>query len=425
MMGTRMNAPVRRKKSDIPELTALSVSRLKEPGLHLVGGIPGLALQITQTGARSWILRVMIAGKRRDMGLGGYPGVTLASAREAAREARAKIKSGIDPIEENRARNSALAAARASALTFEQCAVAFVAAKEPEWKNAKHAAQWRTTLATYCYPLIGKILVRDVSLPHVKQILEPLWTSKTETATRLRSRIEGVIDYAIANGYRAPGDNPARWRGHLDKLLPKPSKVAKVKHHSALPYSEIGTFMAELRKQSGMGARALEFAILTAARSGEARGATWAEIDLNSAVWTIPASRMKAGEEHRVPLPDAAIRLLRDLPRIDGSDLVFTNTKGTMLSDMTLSAVLKRMGRHFTVHGFRSSFRDWCGEKTSHPREIVEFALAHKLPDQTEAAYFRGTAFDKRRRLMTDWARYCDTVLHTGTVTPIAGTTAA
>jgi integrase len=400
------------------ELGALAVSRIQTPGLHFVGGVSGLALQVTTSGARSWILRVMIGGKRRDMGLGGYPSVTLVGARDAARIARAKIKDGIDPVEEARARKSTLAATRASALTFEQCATAFIAAKEPEWKNAKHAAQWRATLATYAYPVIGKILVGDIALPHVLQILEPVWAIKTETATRVRGRIEKVIDFATSKGYRT-GDNPARWRGHLDNLLAKPSKVAKIEHHAALPYVEIGAFMAELRQQAGMGARALEFAILTAARSGEVRGATWGEIDLDAATWTIPVGRMKAGKEHRIPLSDDAVQLLRNLPRMAGNPFLFPNVKGTELSDMTLTAVLRRMNRPVTAHGFRSTFRDWAGETTAYPREVIEHALAHQLKDKAEAAYARGTLFDKRRRLMTDWAKSCNTVTNVVTATPI------
>ena len=254
------------------EMKALEVSRLTAPGLHFVGGVAGLAMQITPSGAKTWILRVMVAGKRRDMGLGGFPSVTLAGAKDAARIARTKIKNGVDPIEENRTLKSALASARASAQTFQQCAEAYIAAKEPGWKNAKHGDQWRNTLATYVYPVVGKFLVRDVEQEHIMQVLEPLWTTKTETATRIRGRIESVLDWATVRKYRS-GDNPARWRGHLDVLLPAPSKVSKVEHHAALPYSGIGAFMLELRQQAGMGARALEFTILTAARSGEVRGA--------------------------------------------------------------------------------------------------------------------------------------------------------
>ena len=272
--------------------------------------------------------------------------------------------------------------------------------------------QWRTTLVTYADPIIGRLLVRDLQQAHILKILEPIWTTKTETASRLRGRIENVLDYASARGYRS-GDNPARWSRHLDKVLATPSKAAKVEHHSALDSANIGAFMVELRRQFSMVARALKFAIITAARPGEVRGASWAEVDLDKAVWTIPEQRMKAGREHRIPLSVSAVNLLRALPRIEDSELLFPNTKGTALSDMTLTAVLRRMGCPVTAHGFRSTFRDWAGETTAYPREVIEHALAHQLKDKAEAAYARGTLFDKRRSLMADWAQFCDTVART------------
>lgn len=406
------------------ELSALEVGRLSTPGYHRVGGVAGLILQVIETGARSWILNVTVGGKRREIGLGGFPDVTLAGAKEAARIARIKIKDGIDPVQDARTQRSALAAARASAMPFADAAAAYIAAHESGWKNVKHGAQWRSTLETYAHPIIGQIAVADIETAHIMRVLEPIWTTKTETASRLRGRIESVLDWATVRGYRK-GDNPARWRGHLDQLLPARSKVQKIEHHAALNYKELSGFILTLHKQAGMGALALEFAILTAARSGEVRGATWAEIDTDAAVWTIPASRMKADKEHRIPLSDAVLKLLAALPRMAGTDLVFPNTKGEPLSDMSLTAVLRRMAVGVTAHGFRSSFRDWAGETTAYPREVIEHALAHQLKDKAEAAYARGSLFDKRRRLMDDWAKHCATVATAASVTPIRSKTAA
>lgn len=408
------------------ELGALEVNRLETPGLHAVGGVAGLALQVSPNGARSWVLRAMVGGKRREMGLGGYPDVTLAGAKEAARAARALIDQGTDPVAERQAKRSALAAAIASTMTFNEASMRYIAAHEAGWKSAKHAAQWRNTLETYAFPVIGKIAVADVETSHVMRILEKdnFWNTKTETASRVRGRIESVLDWATVRGFRK-GDNPARWRGHIEHLLAARSDVQKTEHHSAMDYREVGAFMAQLRQQEGMGARALEFAILCASRSGEVRGAEWSEIDLTAGVWTIPANRMKAEREHRVPLTDAALTLLKALPRYDDTNLVFPNTKGTILSDMTLTAVLRRMGVPVTAHGFRSSFRDWAGETTAYPREVIEHALAHQLKDKAEAAYARGSLFDKRRRLMADWAKFCGTIATAGSVTPIRSNTAA
>lgn len=388
------------------ERSAIEVSRMTTPGLWSVGGVAGLHLQVLPTGARSWVLRVVVGTRRRDMGLGGFPDVTLAQAREKAREARELIRQGVDPIERQRALQSAMRAAAAAALTFDQCADAYIAAHESAWKNIKHGQQWRNTLKTYASPVMGGLMVRDVALPQVLAALEPIWRTKTETASRLRNRIELVLDWATARGYR-DGLNPARWRGHLDKLLPAPGRIAKADHHAALPVGEVGAFMARLRTAEGIGARALEFAILTAARSGEVRGATWAEIDTDAKVWTVPAERMKAGKEHRVPLSEAALKLLQSLPRVKGVDYVFAAPRGGQLSDMTLTAVLRRLEVPAVPHGFRSTFRDWAAERTSYPREVAEMALAHTIGDKVEAAYRRGDLFEKRRLMMADWATFC------------------
>lgn len=388
------------------ELSALAVKHLTEPGLHFVGGVQGLALQVLPTGGRSWVLRVMIGGKRRDMGLGGYPDVKLAEAREQAEAARKQIRSNVDPIKVRAAEKAALRAGAGKNIVFQDAALAFIEANEASWRNDKHRQQWRNSLEAYAYPVIGKLHLRDIELPHILKILEPIWEGKTETATRLRGRVEQVLDWGTVRGYRE-GLNPARWRGHLDKLLAKPKKLAKVKHHAALPWAEIGDFMAKLRKAEGMGARALEFVILTACQSGEVRGATWAEIDLDAAVWTIPAERMKAGKPHSVPLSDAAVALLKALPRMAGTNYVFPAPRGGQLSDMTLTAVLRRMDLDVVPHGFRSTFREWAGESSGHPREVIEHALAHQLADKAEAAYQRGSLFPKRVKLMQDWANFC------------------
>lgn len=388
-------------------LGALAVSKLKGDGMYAVGGVAGLYLQIVG-GSRTWILRTTIGAKRHEIGLGAYPGVTLAVAREKAQENRDRIKAGGNPLLERRSQESARAAAVADAKSFKDCALAYMAAHEAGWKNAKHGQQWRNTLDAYAYPVMGDLLVRDVGLPQVLEVLEPIWHSKTETASRLRGRMELVLDWAAARGYRE-GANPARWRGHLDKLLPKPSKVASKSHHDALPLSQVSSFMAQLRAVEGMGARALEFTILTAARSGEVRGALWSEIDMQAATWSIPAARMKGGKDHRIPLSGEAMSLLKGLPRIGASDLVFPSPRNgkTMLSDMTLSAVLRRLKVQAVPHGFRSTFRDWAAEMTRYPGDLAEMALAHAIGSKVEAAYRRGDMFEKRRQMMEDWADFC------------------
>ena len=390
----------------VDELGSLVVSRIHKPGFHVVGGVAGLGLQVLPTGGRTWILRATIGDRRREMGLGGYPDVTLAKARESAREARDLIRKGIDPIEAGRTARRSLKILAVKNMTFRRAAEAYMDAHRAGWKNPKHRVQWARTLEQYAYPHLGDLGVNQIELPHVLEVLEPLWTTKTETANRLRGRMEMVLDWATAREYRT-GLNPARWRGHLDKLLAKPSKVARVVHHRALPIDAVGPFLMRLRATEGLGARALEFTILTAARSGEVRGATWSEIDQEAGLWVVSADRMKAGREHRVPLTPAALALLNRLPRIVGSDHVFSSASGGPLSDMTLSSVLRRMKVDAVPHGFRSTFRDWVAERTSHPHEAAEMALAHSVGNKVEAAYRRGDMFAKRRRMMEDWAAFC------------------
>jgi integrase len=386
------------------ELSPLEVRRLTMPGRWSVGGVDGLALQVTESGARSWVLRLRVAGTQREMGLGSFPSVPLVEAREKARRQRAHAEAGVDPISMRRAALSAASADRLTQQNFASVAAQYIAQHDKSWKNEKHAAQWASTLRTYAEPVIGSLLVRDIATPHVIKILEPIWTTKTETATRVRSRVELVLDFAAARGLRE-GPNPARWRGNLDAVLPKASKVSKVQHHPALGVDQIGAFMSKLRMHEGMGAKALAFAILTAARSGEVRGATWAEIDLSAALWVVPALRMKSGREHRVPLSKPTVKLLRALKVGEPADLVFPGLRGP-LSDMSLTAVLRRMAVDATAHGFRSTFRDWVSERTTHTSEVAEMALGHAVGDKVEAAYRRGDLFEKRVELMNDWAEF-------------------
>lgn len=386
------------------ELSPIEVRRLTKPGRWAVGGADGLALQVTEPGARSWVLRVRIGGKQREMGLGGFPSVSLAEARDKARAYRAQLSDGADPITSRRAALSAAAAERQAQQTFSSVAEQYIARHEKSWKNAKHGAQWTATLKAYADPVIGDLFVRDITTAHLVKVLEPIWSSKTETATRVRGRIELVLDFASARGLR-DGPNPARWRGNLDAALPKPTKISKVKHHAAVPVGEVTSFMTRLRKQAGVGARALEFLILTAARSGEVRGAVWSEFDLPGAVWVVPADRMKAGREHRVPLSEPAVQVLRQLSQGEPHDLAFPGMRGP-LSDMSLTAVIRRMKVDATAHGFRSTFRDWCSECTAYPSEVAEMALAHVVGDKVEAAYRRGDLFEKRVSVMKDWASY-------------------
>lgn len=389
--------------STIRRLKALTVARLTTPGLYPDGA--GLYLQVSASGAKSWLFRFRFAGRERQAGLGSLKTYGLDDARTAATECRKLLDQGIDPIEAKKARRAHARVTAATSLTFEQCAAAYIAANEPAWRNAKHAAQWPSTLRNYVYPVFGSLPVSQIDTGLVMKVVEPLWKTKPETASRVRGRIETVLSWAKARNYRA-GDNPARWRGHLDQLLPPRRKVAKVKHHVALPYSEVPAFVARLRGEKGMAALALRFAILTAARTGEVIGATWDEIDLTAKLWIVPAERMKGGREHRVPLSSAALDVLRATP--GNGPLFHGGTVGGPLSNMAMLALLERMDRgDITVHGFRSSFRDWCGDETSFPRDLAELALAHQVGDATEQAYRRGDGFEKRRKLMDAWSRHC------------------
>ncbi len=392
----------------VQKLKALTLERLsKKPGLHSDGG--GLCLRVSSSTARSWVLRYMLAGKAREMGLGPYPDISLAEARVVAAEARKLKAQGNDPIAKRESVRASERAEAARSVTFRHCAQAYITARKNSWKNAKHAVQWTATLETYAMPTIGNLPVQSVDVAMVHKVLEPIWSSKTETASRVRGRIEAVLDWAKVRGYRQ-GDNPARWKGHLDNLFPRRSKVQAVEHHAALPYSEIGAFIAVLKAQEGTGALALQFTILTAARTGEVVGAKWSEIDLGAGVWEVPGTRMKAGRAHRVPLSNLALAILRKQKESDEKSVfVFPGEKpGTAISNMAMLQTLRRMGwGNLTVHGFRSSFRDWAAERTAFSREVAEAALAHVVGDKVEAAYRRGDLFEKRRKLMSAWAAFC------------------
>jgi integrase len=405
-------------------LTALKVEKAREPGMYADGG--GLYLRVTNEGTKNWVYRFMLAGKPHWMGLGPVALFGLQEARGKALDARRLRHAGRDPIKTRRDGRARDRLEAAKAITFKQCAAAYVQAHRAGWRNAKHAAQWDATLTTYAEPTIGALPVQAIDTALVTKVLEqevraaggmkaPMWTTRPETASRLRGRMEVILDWAKVRGYRE-GENPARWRGHLDKLLPARAKVRKVEHHAALPYAELPGFMVALRDQEGIAARALEFAILTAARTGEAIGATWDEINWHDKLWTIAGDRMKAGKEHRVPLCARALEIIAELkPAADaaggGKQFVFTGGKpGRPLSNMAFLMLLRRMNRgDLTAHGFRSTFRDWAAERTSFPSEVAEMALAHVVGSKVEAAYRRGDLFEKRRRLMEAWAEFCTT----------------
>jgi len=388
------------------KLTALYVSRLKKRGLYGDGG--SLYLQISAAGSRSWVFRYRIAGKLRYHGLGSLDTLSLNEAREKAQACRKMRLDGLDPIEEKKRRRTASALEAARALGFEDCAEQYIAAHRSGWKNVKHAEQWSRTLEMFVYPVFGDLPIADIDVTLILKAIEPIWTKKPETASRVRGRIEAVLDWAKVRGYRT-GENPARWRGNLSHLLPAKTRVRKAVHHAALPHAELPTFWYELTKQFGTAAQALRLTILTATRTSEVLKATWDEVDLDNAIWTIPAERMKAGSEHRIPLAPAAVIILAKLHKMRRGDFVFPGAKhGRPLSNMAMKMVLRRMGRNdITVHGFRSTFRDWAAEATDAPREVAEAALAHTLTNKVEAAYRRSDLFEKRRELMENWAGWC------------------
>jgi integrase len=422
--------------ADREKLTALAVKAVPTKAGY-VGDGGGLYLQITKRAppklgdaarkpadgwAKSWVFRYRDrvvkkngVGVLREIGLGPLADVSLKESREKAADLRKLLLNDQDPKQARVAARQQAQLDAAKAMTFDQCAAAYIESHKKGWSNPKHGAQWESTLASYASPHFGALLVKDVDTALVMKALRPIWDSKNETASRVRGRVESVLSWATVQGYRV-GDNPARWRGHLDHLLPKPSSVQKVEHHAALPYNQIGAFAVDLRSQSGVAAMALEFAILTAARTGEVIGATRNEFDLDKLTWIIPAARMKAKKEHRVPLSPRAAAIIKDLLDKHGDTFVFPGMKEkTPLSNMAMLALLKRMDRSdLTTHGFRSTFRDWAAEATAYPGEVVEMALAHTIGNKVEEAYRRGDLFEKRRRLMDDWAAHCDRVVSTG-----------
>jgi integrase len=394
----------------IGKLTALKVDRANEPGMYGDGG--GLYLRITQDGTKNWVFRYMLDGRPRWMGMGPLAIYGLQEARAKALDARRLRHEGIDPIEARKGERLRTRLDAAKAITFKECADNYIKAHRAGWRNGKHAAQWGATLATYAEPIIGALPVQAIDTTLVLKILEPIWTAKPETAGRVRGRIESILDWAKAREYRQ-GENPARWRGHLDKLLPARGKVRKVEHHAALPYTELPDFLVALREQEGIAARALEFTILTAARTGETIGARWSEFDLLDKTWTVPAERMKAGKAHRVPLSARALGILEEMQvhRHVDDGFVFPGGKpGKPLSNMAFLMLLRRMERDdLTAHGFRATFKTWASERTAVQNEIAEAALAHVVGSKVEQAYRRGDMFEKRRKLMQQWATFCTT----------------
>lgn len=386
-------------------LAPLSVRRLKSPGYHADGA--GLYLQVGESGSRSWVLKFTLFGRKREMGLGSVNTYDLGEARERAKQYRQMVDAGIDPIEHRRNELAQAALDAGQRKNFEEATTEYIKLHRATWRSAKHPEDWRASLTTYAFPYIGKRDVDTITRGDVVSILDPIWTTKTETATRVRQRIRAVLDWAAAKGWRR-SHNPVLW-DEVDRALPKAAKVKKVTHFAACPHADVPAFIQQVRAStSGDSVKlAMEFGILTAARSSELRGATWTEFDLQRKVWVLPAERMKAHKEHRVPLSDRCIEILQAARKLHGGELVFPSPTGKVLSDMTLTKLIRTLGHGFTQHGFRSTFRDWAGETTGHPRDVIEAALAHQLQDKTEAAYFRSDLFEKRRLLMDDWARHC------------------
>lgn len=403
---------VRRLTHGVVKGTGRTSKKVGEPcpAYHAVGGVSGLLLQCrppegdNKVGARSWILRTVVGTKRRDMGLGGYPDVTLSMARQKAREFKEMIAQGLDPIKERQEARSLLIKEQAKAVTFKDLSKEYITKKSKELKNARGVQKLTSHLTTYVYPALGNMIVADIERAHVMKVLEPIWEDKTETASRIRMTLERILDLGGVKGLRT-GDNPARWKGNLEMSLVAPNKLKKVKHYAALPTDDIKTFLEKLKEAEWMGARALEFIIYTAARSGEVRGATWEEIDFEAKLWRIPGERMKSGKTHTVPLSESAIKLLEAMPR--ASEFIFFNNRGKALSDATISKSPKRIGYDVTAHGFRSTFKDWARKHTGYADEVSELALAHVNDDKTRAAYARDELLDKRTLLMADWNNFC------------------
>jgi integrase len=403
----------------VGKLTHATVKNAVRRGYYGDGG--GLYLQVSGSAAKSWVFRYRVGDKLNEMGLGPLHTVGLAEARTKARRCREQRLDGLDPLVTRKAEKVRAKLDAARAMTFRACADAYIAMHKAGWRSPKSLTAWEGTLGAYVHPVLGALPVQAIDTALVTKAIEPIWTEKPETASRVRGRIESILDWASARGYRS-GENPARWRGHLDKLLPKKSKVRRVEHHAALPYPEIATFIAELRQQEGSAAEALEFAILTTARTSEVLGARWEEFNPTERLWTIPATRMKAGKEHRVPMSDAALAIVERMAAIRQGYFVFPGGRpGRPLSNMSMLMLLRRMGRDdLTVHGFRSSFADWAAERTSFQREVREMSLAHTVDDKVEAAYRRGDLFQKRRQMMDAWARFCTTAPEAGKVVSFA-----